>query len=227
MEQIVLNWQGPVKFSEWKTISKEKGIYFHTVITNVNERITYVGKGDIYECQERHWRKLRKPSDGFYDYLQIKDFDFYEFYSNDNFVMSVYNLINIHPSVNWLNWKSLKGKAYFDENFENIIKNSNIYYTELKDYSDEIIMSIEVNLAYYLIRKFNLDVYSDGNYKIGFNNVGGQNKIDQDIIILNDLSLIQNKKIFEDHFLIDKIDLTKEEVATIEAVKSKKLINDN
>jgi len=123
------------------------------------------------------------------------------------------------------------GENYFQNNLNQLKLNSNIYYAEIENGSDEELMTIEANIQYFLIREFKLDVYKDYEYKIGLTFRKNTKYIDKKVKIINILESIPTEKriVFYNHFGNCKncdfgiIDFTNEKDEIIKAIQYKRV----
>lgn len=232
MEIIELKWQGPLKFQEAHRMNCENYVYLHTIETNP-ERIYYVGHSNSNQSnrQDSHFVNLLSPLNSTFNISKIGDRDFYNYFTNNTFIVSVYKMIMIEGDINCLDWeKKLDKKARIIR--EEVVSKTNIYYAELLDSEIplyiillDLLKKIEANIQYYLIKKYKMDVYKKGKYKIGLNNVNNK-YISQEIVLSNKYEKLSNeaKTIIMLH-LDDEIDLSKENEEMMNKIKNKKLMD--
>lgn len=232
MEIIDLKWQGPLKFQQAHQINYDNYIYLHTIETKP-ERICYVGYTNYKKKnrQDSHYVNLLNPFNSTIDISKIGDHDFYEFFTNNRFIPSVYKMIMIEGDINCLNWEKKLGEKAMKIR-EEVARKTNIYYTEVSDHTIprhiiliDALKFIEANLQYYLIKKYKMDVYKRGMYKIGLNNFNNGN-ISKKILITNNYENLTNEaKLIIKLHLDDEIDLSKESDELINKIKNKKLMD--
>lgn len=227
MDPIVLNWQGPIKFLEYKKLTNKQGIYIHSILTNP-ERIWYVGQGKLKECQQRHRSHFNDVnlSTVLVDKLKFKDF--YDLCSNDQFNLKIYAFLE--PDTQQYNeFKILAGNSFNDFikiNNCKLLEITNIYYAYPEKSNVKWLESIEANIQYFLIKEFMLDLYKDNYYKIGLRK--NFDHIKKAMLIQNKYDSLTKENIifFHEHFrnCIDGIiDLREEDDQTIQAIKNKKV----
>lgn len=174
MKKIILNWKFGGTLNNYNIPPNENGVYMHIL----RGRIIYVGEGNVQECQNRHYTKMRNRLYSYYNLPKIDDNnvkDIYSLITNNNYQHS-YEEKYIYDQMN----------TNQDNNAENIIimnlKETCIYYSIIND--NQISANIEPALQKFLILKYSMDSYGNDNYIIGYCN-NNRNQYDEDLEIIN------------------------------------------